>query len=181
MVRAPALFRLAFFSDFAALLRLVRERAPHAQRRLYLSGTRGERIVLDGASLTVRTGSDGAGKSFDLTAPLEWRGFVFHEAFGATASIYQATWVKQNGAELVLVAPLPTELLLAAPREPGGPPALPSVRRVLQASPDEAPPANVRTGIERVFMLPVREALARAPRPSRSAAQKRASSPDLGP
>jgi hypothetical protein len=149
----------------------LRERAPLAQRRLYLSGTRGERIVLDGHELRI-----GTARKFDLDAPVEWRGFVFHEALGASASIYQATWVRQGASEVVFVAPLPTELLLSTRRDAPST----SVRRVLQATPEEPPPGELRTGIERVFMLPVREALARAPRPARPASSKRASSPDVG-
>jgi hypothetical protein len=159
-----------------ALLRIVRERAPMAQRRLFLSGTRGERIVLDGAELRVEAPS-APPRRIDLHAPVEWRGFVFHEALGAAASIYQATWARQGTAELVFVAPLPTELLLSAKRTDGR--DVSATRRVLQAMPDEPPPTHLRTGIERVFMLPVREALARAPRPARPA-PKRVSSPDLG-
>jgi hypothetical protein len=161
-----------------ALLRLVRERAPLAQRRLYLSGTRGERIVLDGPELVV-----GASARFDLSLPLEWRGFVFHESFGAAASIYQATWVRQGSSELVFVAPLSTELLLSANRSSGAPAPRPAsdarTRRVIAATTDEPPPRDLRAGIERVFMLPVREALARAPRIARPT-PKRISSPDLG-
>ncbi len=147
-----------------ALLRLIHSRVPVARNRLYLSGTRGERIVLDGAELRVELG--GQTRRFDLALPVEWRGFLFHEGAlmegGPAASVYQATWLRQGAAELVFVAPMPTEPLLFARGE------------------DEPPAGDLRTGIERVFMLPVREALARAPKPARSATPKRVSSPDLG-
>jgi hypothetical protein len=147
-----------------ALLRLIQERAPRARMRLYLSGTRGERIVLDGPELHI----DSADKTrcFDLASPIEWRGFTFHETLGAATSLYQATWLRQGTSEIVLVAPLPSELL--------------HVRGVAQPLADEPPLGELRTGIERIFMLPVRDALARAPRPARTAIPKRVSSPDLG-
>lgn len=159
--------------DALALLRAVRERAPTAQRRLYLSGTRGERIVLDGAELRIDL-KDAQPRRFDSATPVDWRGFVFHESLGTSASIYQATWVKQGSSEVVFVAQLPTELLLAAKT---GSLSKTGARRVLQATPDEPPRGELRTGIERVFMIPLREALARAPRAARPA--QRASSPGV--
>jgi hypothetical protein len=164
-------------SDAVALLRIVRERSPAALDRLYLSGTRGERITLDGTELRV----EAADKSrlFDLEMPVEWRGFLFHEALGAAASIYQATWIRQGSSELVFVAPMPTELLLTASKSTP-PRRLSQQQKLLAPAPDQPPPGDLRTGIERVFMLPVREALSRAPRPSRAPATRRASSPDLG-
>jgi hypothetical protein len=163
--------------DAVAFLRIVRERAPGALERLYLSGTRGERITLDGTELRVDTAD--RSRLFDLEMPVEWRGFLFHEALGAAASIYQATWIRQGSSELVFVAPMPTELLLAAPKS-NPPKRLAQQQKLLTPTPDEPPPGDLRTGIERVFMLPVREALSRAPRPSRAPATRRASSPDLG-
>ena len=159
-----------------ALLRHAGQHAPAARQRLFLSGTRGERIVLDGAQLRIEAGP--SSRFFDLESPVEWRGFLFHEALGAAASIYQATWVRQGSSELVFVAPMPTELLLGARRAAGTARRAPDPQ-VLGPSEDEPPPGNLRTGIERVFMLPVREALARAPRPSR-APRRKTSSPDLG-
>jgi hypothetical protein len=41
--------------------------------------------------------------------------------------------------------------------------------RLIQASASEAPPRDARHAIDRVFMLPLRRALDRAPRSSRSA------------
>lgn len=162
-----------------AILRFVRERAPMARQRLYLSGTRGESIVLDGAQLRVESPAT-ENRYFDLESPVEWRGFLFHEALGPAASIYQATWVRQGSSELVFVAPMPTELLLGARRaQPPARRSAPDVQ-VLSPSEDEPPPGHLRTGIERVFMLPVREALARAPRPSRAPLRKLPSTPDLG-
>jgi len=163
--------------DALALVKHIRTHAPLAQRRLYLSGTRGERIVLDGHQLRVDTLEKT--RLFDLESPVEWRGFLFHEALGPAANIYQATWIRQGSSELVLVAPMPTELLLAAKRSSDTRRASREAQ-ILAPNPDEPPPGDLRTGIERVFMLPVREALARAPRPARNAPKRRASSPDLG-
>lgn len=161
--------------DAVALMRIVRERVPAALGRLYLSGTRGERITLDGTELRVDTAD--RSRLFDLEMPVEWRGFLFHEALGPAASIYQATWIRQGSSELVFVAPMPTELLLSAKSSHQ---RLTQQQKLLAPAPDEPPPGDLRTGIERVFMLPVREALSRAPRPSRAPATRRASSPDLG-
>jgi hypothetical protein len=163
--------------DAVALMRIVRDRVPAALERLYLSGTRGERITLDGTELRVEA-SDKS-RLFDLEMPVEWRGFLFHEALGPAASIYQATWIRQGSSELVLVAPMPTELLVTASKSTP-PRRLSQQQKLLAPAPDEPPPGDLRTGIERVFMLPVREALSRAPRPSRAPATRRASSPDLG-
>lgn len=168
--------------DALAFLRAVREIAPLAQKRLYMSGTRGERIVLDGAELRVDASAEGATriKLFDLHAPLEWRGFLFHESLGPAASIYQATWVRQGSSELVLVAPMPTELLVAPLEHERTRGLVVRPPPLLEPSPDEPPPPDLRMGIERLFMLPLREALARAPRPARNAPMRRVSSPDLG-
>ena len=163
--------------DAVALMRIVRERVPAALDRMYLSGTRGERITLDGTELRVDTAD--RSRLFDLEMPVEWRGFLFHEALGAAANIYQATWIRQGSSELVLVAPMPTELLLTASKS-NPPKRLSQQQKLLTPTPDEPPPGDLRTGIERVFMLPVREALSRAPRPSRAPATRRVSSPDLG-
>lgn len=164
--------------DAVALMRIVRERVPAALERMYLSGTRGERITLDGTELRVE--DDVKSRLFDLEMPVEWRGFLFHEALGAAANIYQATWIRQGSSEMVFVAPMPTELLLTASKS-NPPRRLTQQQKLLTPTPDEPPPGDLRTGIERVFMLPVREALSRAPRPSRAPATRRpSSSPDLG-
>ncbi len=45
--------------------------------------------------------------------------------------------------------------------------------RLIQASAGEAPPRDARHAIDRVFMLPLRRALDRAPRSSRTASPSR--------
>jgi hypothetical protein len=68
-------------SDAAELLRNVRERAEMALGRIYLSGAAGESIVLENREL--RCGE----RVFDLRAPLEWKGFLFHESMGSIATV----------------------------------------------------------------------------------------------
>ena len=104
-------------------------------------------MVLEGAEL--RAG----GRVIDLTQPLEWRAFLFLESAGPLGAVVQATWVRQAGAEVVLVAP---QTDARAPR--GG--------RVSIA--DAPPPIELRMAIERLFMAPFRHALDRAPRALRS-------------
>jgi hypothetical protein len=137
--------------DATRLLRAASARSPRAVDRIYLSDPRGESIVLDGTALSV------GARTFDLSLPLEWRGSMFHEAGASVATLYQATWVRQGGMEVVLVAPMPAELSMLA----------------LVGSGTEdisAPPRELRVAIERLFMLPLRRALDRAPRASRAEA-----------
>jgi hypothetical protein len=135
--------------DAARLLGVVTRRAPGALDRLYLSGARSEPIVLDRGTLRI-------GKHvLDLAAPLEWRGFMFHESAGIVAAFYQATWVRQLDAEAVLVAPMPAEASQARDARE---------LRVVQSLPGEPPARELRVAIERLFMLPLRHALDRAPR-----------------
>ena len=75
----------------------------------------------------------------------------------------------QGGTEIVLVSLLP-----ALGPLPGSDLDLSTVDRavlrdlrLMQASPEQPPPAEQRVAIERLFMLPLRSALDRAPRPSR--------------
>ncbi|HEX7604927.1 MAG TPA: IMP dehydrogenase [Polyangiaceae bacterium] len=171
--------------DAVVLLDLVEARAPQALHRILLSGARGERIVLDGRELRVERGATEASlrRTFDLSSPLEWRGYMFHETLGPVATIYQATWVRQGTFELVLVAPLPPEITRDGmrPNENTDRTALLRDLRLMQSLPEEPPPNELRTAIERVFMLPLRQALDKAPRAARSAPTgTRTSSPDLG-
>jgi hypothetical protein len=88
--------------------------------------------------------------------------------------VYQATWIRQGGNEVVLVATLAS---LAGGTSAGGgfvEGDAPDVQRavlrdlrLMQASPDMPPPRELRVGIERVYMLPLRAAVDRAPRSSR--------------
>lgn len=150
--------------DASDLLAVIAERASRALGRLHLTGAGGQDVVLEEQRLR-------CGESvFDLRAPLEWRGFLFHESLGATASVYQATWVRQGGAEVVLVAPLPPEIAVGGRSRPrdGQPPSARDLR-LMQSAPGEPPPRALRVAVERVFMLPLRQALDRAPRAKRGA------------
>lgn len=149
-------------SAAAEILRHAEARDARALGRAYLSDGRGSPIALDRATLEVGT------RSFDLTSHVEWRALMFHESTGQAAALYQATWIKQNGSEVVLVAPMPASIV---PREPNAHRdasgrlgrALTRDLRLLQ-SPAEPPPArDVRVAIDRPFMLAVRRILDEAP------------------
>ena len=154
--------------DAAAVVRHAEERDRASLGRVYLSDGRGAPIALDRATLSI------ASRSFDLTSHLEWRALMFHESTGQAAALYQATWIKQNGAEVVLVAPMPASIV---PREPNAHReasgrlgrALTRDLRLLQ-SPAEPPPArDIRVAIDRPFMMAVRRVLDEAPLASRVA------------
>ncbi len=165
---APAVHDEGALSPDSALelLAEAERRSPGATRRFYLSGTHDEPVVLEGEELRVGT------RVFDLGAALEWRGFTFHEATGQSATLYQATWVRQGTTEAVLVAPLPPDLSAGAALETSPSDAERRARlrdlRLQHASPGAPPAREARVGIERLFMLPLRRALDGAPRASRS-------------
>lgn len=146
----------------ASLVRAVEKRDAASLGRVYLSDGRGVPIALDRATLSV------GDKTFDLTSGMEWRALMFHESTGQAAALYQATWLRQSGKEVVLVAPMPASIV---PREPNAHKeasgrlgrALTRELKLLQA-PAESPPArDVRVAIDRPFMMAVRRALDEAP------------------
>lgn len=148
--------------DTAAVIRHVEQHDRRALGRVFLSDGRGAPISLDRATLSI------ASRSFDLTSHLEWRALMFHESTGQAAALYQATWIRQKGAEVVLVAPMPASIV---PREPNAHReasgrlgrALTRDLRLLQ-SPSEPPPArDIRVAIDRPFMMAVRRVLDEAP------------------
>lgn len=172
--------------ELSRLFELLERRDPRAASRCYLSDVRGADVVLDGDELSVgRT-------RFRLDAPLEWRALLFQEAIGSwslgvsdtdlrcttpagAVLVYQATWVRQGGAEAVLVALLPS--LAGAGPAVGSIPAgdgpelhraLLRDQRLTRALPGEPPPRELRIAIERPYMVPLRLALDRAPRVERS-------------
>jgi hypothetical protein len=138
-------------ADALALVGTVRAHDRAAIDRILLSDPRGAEVVLEGTEL--RAGA----RVIDLTAPLEWRAFLFLESAGPLGAVVQATWVRQAGVEVVLVAPQ-ADTREPAPR--GG--RVPSI-------PDAPPPIELRMAIERLFMAPFRYALDRAPRVVRAA------------
>jgi hypothetical protein len=154
--------------DAAALLRHVEEKSNGALGRLYLSDGKGSPISLDRGTLQIGE------RTFDLTSQLEWRALMFHESSGQAAALYQATWIRQNTKEVVLVAPMPASIV---PREPNAHReasgrlgrALTRDLKLLQAPAESPPSREVRVAIDRPFMLAVRRALDEAPLASRVA------------
>jgi hypothetical protein len=153
-------------SDAAAIVRHVEERRSDALGRVYLSDSRGRPIALDRGTLAIDT------RTFDLTSHLEWRALMFHESTGQAAALYQATWIRQNGNEVVLVAPMPASIV---PREPNAHReasgrlgrALTRDLRLLQSPAEPPPPREMRVAIDRPFMMAVRRVLDEAPLASR--------------
>ena len=150
----------------AALVRHVEGRDKDALGRVYLSDGKGMPIALDKATLAVGE------RSFDLTSHLEWRPLMFHESTGQAAALYQATWIKQAGSEVVLVAPMPASIVpreTNAHREASGRlgRALTRDLRLLQAPAESPPSRDVRVAIDRPFMMAVRRVLDDAPLASR--------------
>lgn len=146
----------------AALVRHVEGHDKNALGRVYLSDGKGMPIALDRATLAV------GDRSFDLTSQLEWRPLMFHESTGQAAALYQATWIKQAGAEVVLVAPMPASIVPREPtahREASGRlgRALTRDLRLLQAPAESPPSRDVRVAIDRPFMMAVRRVLDDAP------------------
>jgi hypothetical protein len=140
-------------ADAERLLSTLARRSPGALDRLFLSDASGEPVVLDRGELRIGT------RRIDLSAPLEWRAFVFQELGAHAASVCQATWVRQGDGEVVLVAPLGE----GTASIPGAPDA-----RLMHSVTGEPPPRELRRAIDRLFMLPLRRALDRAPRVSRA-------------
>jgi hypothetical protein len=130
----------------STLLAEIRKRSPASVGRIYLFDSGGVSVVLEGLELRVRD------KVIDLTDPLEWRSFTFHETGAEATTLYQATWARQGATELVLVCPIPAELSSWG----------------LGRSPDPAPAREHRVAVDRLFMIPLRSALERAPRVSRA-------------
>ncbi|MEA2747473.1 MAG: hypothetical protein QOI41_1616 [Myxococcales bacterium] len=150
----------------AALVRHVEGRDKDALGRVYLSDGKGTPIALDRATLAVGE------RSFDLTSQLEWRPLMFHESTGQAAALYQATWIRQAGSEVVLVAPMPASIVpreTNAHREASGRlgRALTRDLRLLQAPAENPPSRDVRVAIDRPFMMAVRRVLDDAPLASR--------------
>jgi hypothetical protein len=190
VVRAPTLFERATTTpdsdlrtdddsaltsaDAERLLDVLAQRAPWSLDRLYLSDAGGEALVLDRTELRVGP------RRIDLESPLEWRAFLFQEVGAQAASVCQATWVRQGDIEVFLVAPMAADGTWlpdtddAAGRANGRADRADAVQRslardwrLMQASVSEPPPRELRRAVDRLFMLPLRRALDRAPRVSR--------------
>ncbi len=160
-----------------ALLRLD----GRALDRCFLSDASGAPVELDGRELRV------GNKTFDLSAPLEWSALVFEEPIGRLVGaddwdetrrmnavaviVYQATWVRQGSNEVALVAPMAslTPNPVTADRSlwdhtPAVRSALLRDLRLMQASPAAPPARELRSAIDRVYMVRLRAALDQAPR-----------------
>ncbi len=130
--------------------------------RCILSDARGAPVVLDGTALRARD------LDFDLTAPIEWRALLFQEPFGQSVAVYQATWLRQGTSQAVLVSLLPS--IEPSAWKPDAVTGIPELDRAAlrdlrlgQASPEAPPPTEIRVAVDRLFMLPLRAALDRAP------------------
>ncbi len=163
-------------ADAERLVDQVARRAPESLDRVYLSDATGDPIVLDPPELRV------ANRRIDLTAPLEWRAFLFQEVGAQAASVCQATWVRQGEVEVVLVAPMAADgtwlreaddAVRAAGEAGVVQRAVARDVRLMQASVCEPPPRELRRAIDRLFMLTLRRALDRAPRVSRAPSTSR--------
>jgi hypothetical protein len=125
-----------------ALFEEVRRRQPQALSRFYLSDASGAAIAATPGRLSF------GDKAFDLTMPVEWRVFTFHEGEPGAASLYQATSIRQAGNEVTIVCRAPADLTTW------------SLGRVSDAPPDRAS----RVAIDSLFMTPLRAVLEQAPR-----------------
>ncbi len=169
----------------ARFVELIAARAPQALERCFLTDAHGAAVTLDGDALHL------GDRVVDLRTPLEWRGFMFHESMGQMTTIYQATWLRQATTEVVLVSPLPSEvtswMVGRAPRPVGAitgdalvQRALVRDMRLMHSVPDAPPPRDQRVAIERLFMLPLRRALDRAPRLARTSVPPHLAAPGIG-
>jgi hypothetical protein len=151
-------------ADFVSLVEELSAGAPGCLDRVIVTDTKGAPVVLDEDKLRVDS------FAFDLNAPLEWRALVFQEPFGQVMTLYQGTWIRQGGSEVVLVSLLPS-LGPILEVEPGEIATLDRAvlrdLRLMQASAETPPPREQRHAIERLLMMPIRSSLDRAPRKAR--------------
>jgi len=164
-------------ADAERLVRVLARLAPDALDSIYLSDVAGDPIVLRAGELRV------GGRRIDLSSPFEWRTSIFQERGPYTATVCQATWVRQADIEVVLVAPMPADggwthdadaAIHAAGEGAVVRRAITRDLRLIRAASGEPPSRDERHAIERVFVLPLRCALDRAPRASRVASPARA-------
>jgi hypothetical protein len=151
---------------FRELLSALGDRDGRCFERIVLSDQHGTPIVLEGSDLFVQ------GKHFDLRRPLEWRSILFQEPFGSAVTLYQGTWIRQAGSELVLVSlltPAFFEGTSSSDLERAGVPELDVMatrdQRLLQATATDPPPIEQRVAMDGLFVVPLRAVLDQAPRP----------------
>lgn len=150
--------------ELADLMQAFHTLDPACLDRVIVTDTKGAKVILDDDQLRVDS------LAFDLHAPLEWRALVFQEPFGQVMTLYQGTWIRQNGSEVVLISLLPS-LGPILEVEPGEIATLDRAvlrdLRLMQASAEAPPPRAQRHAIERLLMMPIRSSLDRAPRQSK--------------
>lgn len=156
-------------SDFAALFFAVEELDPACVERIVASDARGAPFKLDGRELMI------GDRRFDLDAPLEWRPFVFEEAFGQAIAVYQGTAIRQGGSEAVLVSLSLQPSMLPLHEGEDGMVDRAMIRdlRLMQAVAEAPPPREKRVAIDRLFVLPMRSALDRGRAASGSSSRAR--------
>lgn len=153
-------------ADFRELVSVLGDRDKSCFERIVLTDQHGSPLILDGADLYVRE------QHFDLRRPLEWRSILFQEPFGTAVTLYQGTWIRQAGSEVVLVSLLsPTFFEGSAPDlERAGIPELDVMatrdQRLLQATATDPPPVEQRVAMDGLFVGPLRAVLDQAPRAS---------------
>ena len=150
-----------------ALLDVLTQRDPACFARFFLSTTSGESVRVDEHRVSIGE------RTFSLHEPLSSRNAVFHESGGRVATIYHATVVAQGEHEVAFVAPMPADLswgsarsrtALAPIRDALVRRALRRDSRLYAAEPEPPPARETRVAIDRLFMLPLRTMLDRAPR-----------------
>lgn len=168
--------------DLVHLWELLKRHDCRAESRCFLSDTQGNAVVLDGDELRIGC------HQLNLAFPIEWHALWFQEATcsrtwgasdadpfavtGGAATNYQATWIRQGSVETVLVALLPpqgqdetgADSARMTAEVPELAEALARDERLMHAVPAVPPPRELRVGIERTYMLPLRAALDRASR-----------------
>ncbi len=164
--------RIPVFREGDRLLDLVaalEARAPGALDRVFLSDAGMADVVLDGRKL--RAGQ----LDFDLQSPLAWRAYSFQEGSSFASHSYQATQLRQDEREVVLVALSPTgELatpsIVSPPPGRRGPLASEHIQRALARDlrlahclADLPPPRAQRIAVDRLFVPRLRVALDAAP------------------
>jgi hypothetical protein len=167
-------------ADAMRLLTACDAQAPGLLGRVYFTNQRGEAVEFSRDRLRVGV------HAVDLRAPLEWRAITFHETAGATTTLYQGTYVAQGGREFTFVAPMPGELVMggdfraAARKDPDLRPQVMEDLRLLQSTPGDPPAGAERVAMERLFVVPLRRALERAPRLRRGSSKMAAARAKLG-
>lgn len=147
--------------DAASLWRLLSELQridPRALERCYLTDARGTAIVLEGTS--VRAGP----RTFDLSAPFEWRVSCFRDHAGVADTCFEATWLRQAHDEVTFVSlvrgdertSLHDALADSSARVD---PYLVRDARLASAQLGPPPPSENRLAVDRLFMLPIRRVL----------------------